>query len=127
MRRDAALPHWIAPGKDTFVAVDEERILGLYCITPIRSGGGSHVSNCGFVTAVEARGRGVARRMCEHAIEYARARGFRAMQFNFVVSTNEAAVHLWQSLGLQIVGTLPGAFEHPKLGEVDAYVMYRRL
>ena len=73
------------------------------------------------------RGRGIARRMAEHSLEAARARGFLAMQFNFVVSSNESAVHLWESLGFEIVGRLPGAFRHPRLGFVDALVMFRRL
>jgi ribosomal protein S18 acetylase RimI-like enzyme len=92
-----------------------------------QQGGGAHVANCGYITSAEARGRGVARAMCLRSLELASARGFRAMQFNFVVSTNERAVRLWQSLGFVIVGTLPGAFAHPTLGDVDAFVMYRRL
>jgi ribosomal protein S18 acetylase RimI-like enzyme len=79
------------------------------------------------VTADWATGRGVARALCAHSLERARARGFRAMQFNFVVSSNERAVRLWQSFGFQIVGRLPGAFLHPGLGYVDAYVMHREL
>jgi ribosomal protein S18 acetylase RimI-like enzyme len=65
--------------------------------------------------------------MCQHSLEYAKTRGFRAMQFNFVVSSNERAVRLWQSMGFEIVGRLPGAFVHPALGTVDALVMYRHL
>jgi GNAT superfamily N-acetyltransferase len=74
-----------------------------------------------------AAGRGVARRMCAHSLEQARGQGYRAMQFNFVVSTNQPAVHLWQSMGFAIVGRLPGAFAHPQVGDVDAYVMYQKL
>ncbi len=79
------------------------------------------------MTAVTATGRGVARAMCEHSLGRARGRGFRAMQFNFVISTNGRAVKLWQSFEFAIVGTLPKAFLHPTLGYVDAYVMYRDL
>jgi ribosomal protein S18 acetylase RimI-like enzyme len=79
------------------------------------------------MTAANATGRGIARLMCEHSLEYARSRGFRAMQFNFVVSTNERAVRLWQSLGFEIVGRLPLAFKHPAQGYVDALVMFRSL
>jgi ribosomal protein S18 acetylase RimI-like enzyme len=79
------------------------------------------------MTAVSAAGRGVARAMCAHSLTHAKNRGFRAMQFNFVVSTNQRAVRLWQSLGFEIVGTLPEAFFHPTAGYVDAYVMYRML
>ena len=79
------------------------------------------------MTHAAAAGRGVARGMCEHSLEHARARGYRAMQFNFVVSTNERAVRLWQSLGFEIVGRLPLAFRHPTRGYVDAFVMYKLL
>jgi ribosomal protein S18 acetylase RimI-like enzyme len=100
---------------------------GTYFLRPNQSGGGNHVANCGYITDVATTGRGVARVMCAHSLEHARARGFRAMQFNFVVSTNERAVRLWKSFGFEIVGTLPGAFCHPRLGYVDAFVMYRTL
>jgi ribosomal protein S18 acetylase RimI-like enzyme len=92
-----------------------------------QQGGGSHVANCGYMTAQEASGLGVARAMCAHSLAHARARGFRAMQFNFVVGSNERAVALWQSFGFEIVGRLAQAFEHPRLGLVDAVVMYRML
>ena len=85
------------------------------------------MANCGYITSVGATGRGVARAMCGHSLEYAKSRGFRAMQFNFVVSTNQRAVALWQSFGFEIVGRLPGAFLHPTAGYVDAYVMYSNL
>jgi ribosomal protein S18 acetylase RimI-like enzyme len=124
---DGALAHWLAADRDSFVAEEAGQVLGTYYIRANQSGGGSHVANCGYITAGTATGRGVARAMCLHSLDYARARGFRAMQFNIVVSTNERAVRLWQSLGFAIVGTLPGAFNHPRLGDVDAYVMYRRL
>ena len=102
-------------------------ILGTYYLRANQPGGGAHVANCGFMTASAAAGRGVARAMCAHALAHARARGFRAMQFNFVVSTNERAVRLWRGLGFEIVGRLPGAFDHPVHGEVDALVMFQRL
>jgi ribosomal protein S18 acetylase RimI-like enzyme len=94
---------------------------------PNQAGGGRHVCNCGYMTAAAATGRGIARLMCEHSLGYARSRGYRAMQFNFVVSTNERAVRLWQSLGFEIVGRLPAAFRHPTHGYVDAFLMYRLL
>lgn len=122
-----ALSYWLGDDRETFVAEDEGRILGTYYIRANQAGGGSHVSNCGYMTSAAATGRGVARQMCEHSLEHARERGFRAMQFNFVVSTNERAVRLWQSLGFEIVGRLPGAFRHPGLGFVDALVMFRGL
>ena len=122
-----ALAYWFGPDKETFVAEDQGVIIGTYYIRPNQSGGGDHVSNCGYMTSAAAAGRGVARRMCEHSLDQARARGFRAMQFNFVVSTNERAVGLWQKLGFQIVGRLPSAFRHPSHGYVDALVMFRSL
>jgi ribosomal protein S18 acetylase RimI-like enzyme len=122
-----ALAFWIAPGSDAFIAEDAGAALGIYFLRPNQRGGGAHVANCGYVTAGHAIGRGVARAMCSHSLDHARARGFRAMQFNIVVSTNERAVRLWQSMGFSIVGRLPGAFAHPHLGDVDAFVMYQRL
>lgn len=127
MSRAAALAYWRSDTQDTFVAEDGEEIVGTYVIRANQQGGGAHVANCGYMTAPWAWGRGIARAMCEHSIGLARERGFRAMQFNFVVSTNERAVRLWQSLGFGIAGRLPGAFAHPSLGDVDALVMFRRL
>ena len=101
--------------------------MGSYYLRANQQGGGSHVANCGYATSVAARGRGVAAAMCAHSLDRARSRGFRAMQFNFVLSTNRRAVHLWQRHGFEIAGTLPKAFLHPALGYVDAYVMYREL
>jgi len=122
-----ALAYWYAADKETFVAEEDGVILGTYYLRPNQAGGGGHVCNCGYMTAAAATGRGVARQMAEHSLQRARARGFRAMQFNFVVSTNDRAVRLWQSLGFDIVGRLPEAFRHPVLGFVDALVMYQAL
>ena len=127
MSEAAALASWRAPETEVFVAVEEGRMLGTYYLRANQAGGGRHVCNCGYMTAAAATGRGVARAMCLHSLERARARGFRAMQFNFVVSTNERAVRLWESLGFDIVGRLPGAFRHPIEDYVDALVMYRTL
>jgi ribosomal protein S18 acetylase RimI-like enzyme len=125
-KRDA-LNYWHAPAHEVFVFEDQGEILGTYFIQTNQQGGGSHIANCGYVTAQHATGRGIARAMCTHSLNHARARGFKAMQFNFVVSTNERAVKLWQSLGFEIVGRLPKAFLHPKQGYVDALVMFRDL
>ena len=127
MSREQALAYWFSDGHTVFVADEDGQILGTYFLHPNQKGGGSHVANCGYITAAAASGRGIARRMCSHSLEYARDHGFRAMQFNFVVSTNERAVRLWESLGFKIVGTLPEAFLHPVKGYTDAYVMYRTL
>jgi L-amino acid N-acyltransferase YncA len=125
--REEALAYWHSPGHEVFVAEANGEILGTYYLRANQKGGGAHVANCGYMTAPWATGRGVARAMCQHSLEHARTRGFRAMQFNFVVSTNERAVRLWQSLGFATVGRLPGAFLHPQFGPVDALVMYRQL
>lgn len=122
-----ALRYWFGQDRDTFVAEENGRVLGTYYLRVNQSGGGRHVANCGYMTSVEATGRGVARSMCEHSLLHARSSGYRAMQFNFVVASNDRAVRLWRSLGFEVVGRLPLAFEHPKLGVVDALIMHRPL
>jgi len=123
LTREQALAYWCAPTNAVFLYDD----VGTYYLRPNHGGGGSHVANCGYVTAPASRGRGIARAMCEHSLAEARGRGFRAMQFNFVVSTNERAVRLWQALGFAIIGRIPGGFVHPTRGEVDALIMHRAL
>ncbi len=119
---------WIERPTATFVAYsDAGQLLGTYLIKPNQPGLGSHVCNCGYVVAPEAQGQGVASALCEHSQQQALAMGFRAMQFNLVVATNERAVRLWQRLGFAVVGTLPGAFRHQQLGLVDALVMFKTL
>ena len=123
----AALAYWTGPDKACFVAEADGRVVGTYYVRANQAGGGRHVCNCGYMVATAAAGRGVARAMCAHSLDEARARGFRAMQFNFVVSTNQRAVALWRSMGFDTVGRLPGAFHHPVQGDVDALVMFRTL
>jgi L-amino acid N-acyltransferase YncA len=125
--RDEALAYWFRPGTRTYVAEKSRRVVGTYILRPNQLGPGSHVANAAFMVPPDARGLGVGRKMAEHSLAEARRVGFRAMQFNFVVSTNESAIHLWQQLGFKIVGTLPGAFCHPRAGYVDVYVMFRSL
>ena len=127
MSKEGALAYWLSAEREVFVAEDNGEIVGTYGLQANQKGGGAHVANCGYMTAVSATGRGVARAMCAHSLDQARERGFRAMQFNFVISTNQRAVRLWQSFGFEIVGRLPGAFQHPTLGYVDAFIMYRDL
>jgi ribosomal protein S18 acetylase RimI-like enzyme len=124
-----AREYWTSIPKQVFVAIDEQtgQLLGTYYVRPNFDGPGSHVCNCGYIVAEDARGRGVASRMCEHSQAEAAARGFRAMQYNLVVSTNERAVRLWKHMGFEIIGTVPGGFRHPRLGFVDAYIMYKVL
>lgn len=129
MGRDDALAYWMNAEKSVFVAEENGRILGTYYLRanqPRRSGGG-HVSNCGYVVAARAAGQGVGRAMCHHSLGEARTRGYKAMQFNLVVSTNEPAVRLWRSCGFTIIGRLPGAFLHPVRGYVDGLVMFQQL
>ena len=124
--REEALAYWFAPAHSVFVAEDPV-ILGSFYLRPNQLGGGDHVANCGYATAPNAAGRGVARAMCARSLDEARARGYAAMQFNIVVSANTRAVALWTGFGFDIVGTVPDGFRHPRIGFVDTYVMYRRL
>lgn len=125
--REEAFRYWFAPDKQVFVAEEEGQVLGTYYLKPNSTGPADHVANAGYMTHPAARGRGVARAMALDSFARAKALGFAAMQFNLVVSTNEAAVHLWQSVGMEVVGRLPRAFRHQALGPVDALVMYRLL
>ena len=119
---------WVQAPSETFVAVDEKAtVLGTYYIKPNQPGLGAHVCNCGYIVAGSARGKGVGSLMCEHSLREAAARGFRAMQYNFVIATNESAIRLWKKHGFAVVGTLPKAFRHPHRGFVDALVMYKHL
>jgi RimJ/RimL family protein N-acetyltransferase len=128
MTEEEAIAYWMGEDRETFVAEgDEGEVLGTYYLKANQAGGGRHVANCGYMTSEAATGRGVARAMCAHSLDRARDRGFRAMQFNFVVSTNERAVRLWESMGFEVVGRLRQAFEHPRLEFVDALVMWREL
>lgn len=127
MTREEALAYWLSPGHEVFVAEEDGRSVATYYLRANQKGGGSHVANCGYVTAPAATGRGVARAMCEHSLDHARRRGFRAMQFNFVVGTNQRALQLWQRCGFEIVGKIPDAFLHPTAGYTAANVMYRLL
>ncbi|MEL7545648.1 MAG: GNAT family N-acetyltransferase [Pseudomonadota bacterium] len=122
-----ALEYWCSADKDTFVAEAESEVVGTYYIRPNYAGGGDHICNCGYVTGARGVGRGVARTMCAHSLEFAKTCGYRGMQFNFVVSANTRAVDLWERFGFEIVGRLPLAFLHPVEGYVDALVMYRAL
>ena len=127
MTRASALAYWFSPGHDVFVAERDGVIAGTYFLKANQKGGGSHVANCGYVVGAAEGARGIGRAMCEDSLQRAKARGFRAMQFNFVVASNERAVRLWQSCGFDIVGRAPLAFDHPTLGPVDALVMHRPL
>ena len=126
--REDSHEYWFAPRATTFVAVKgEERVLGMYKLQPSHAGRGDHVANASYMVSPNAQGVGVGRLLGEHSIEEARRQRYLAMQFNYVVSTNNAAINLWKRLGFSIVGTLPKAYRHRRLGYVDAYVMYKLL
>lgn len=123
----AARTYWMDSPAACYVVEEADQVLGTYYIRTNQAGGGAHVCNCGYMTAPAAQGRGLARAMCEASQDQARALGYKAMQFNFVLSTNIVAVGLWQRLGFEVVGQLPRAFNHPSKGLIDALVMYKWL
>jgi len=125
--REEALAYWFRADTHTYIAEQEKKIVGTYILRANQGGAGSHVANAAFMVAPNAQGQGIGRAMGEHCLSEARRLGFRAMQFNLVISANESAIRLWQQLGFKIVGTLPGAFRHPQKGYVDVYVMFRSL
>jgi GNAT superfamily N-acetyltransferase len=126
--REAAQGYWLGAGVRTFVATSGGgRMMGMYRLVPNQVGRGQHVANASFMVNPAAQGAGVGYRLGEHCLDQARRAGFLAMQFNYVVSTNTAAIRLWKKLGFAITGTLPKAFRHKRLGYVDAYVMYQLL
>jgi GNAT superfamily N-acetyltransferase len=127
MTRDEALAYWLSPAHEAYLAEERDVVLGTYFLRANKAGGGAHVANAAYMVAPAATGRGIAQAMCDHSLGRARERGFLAMQFNFVVATNERAVRLWQHAGFAIVGRVPKAFRHPSLGLVDALVMHRFL
>jgi L-amino acid N-acyltransferase YncA len=129
MSDDDARAYWLGPGISSWVAEDEsdERILGMYKLIPNRRDRGSHIGNASFMVDPNSQGRRIGETLGRHCLHEAKRAGYLAIQYNFVVSTNTAAVRLWRKLGFEIVGTLPKVFRHEELGLVDAYVMYRTL
>lgn len=127
IHEDAARNVWITAPKQTFVARNGSEILGTYYLKANQPGLGDHVCNCGYVVAASARGQGIAGKMCNHSQVAARNAGFHAMQYNLVAASNTGAVRLWQKMDFEIIGTLPQAFRHAKLGLTDAHVMYKIL
>lgn len=125
--REQGLQLWLELPLHTFVAEEDGEFLGSYYLKANAAGPGKHVCNCGYMVSEAARGKGVARLMCEHSQRVATDAGFLAMQFNSVVSSNEVAVALWQKLGFDVVGRLPRAYRHARLGLVDCLVMFKWL
>ncbi|MGO8715978.1 MAG: N-acetyltransferase family protein [Smithella sp.] len=125
--KEEGLKIWMETPVATYVAISDGKIAGTYFLKKNQPGLGAHVCNAGYAVSPLFRGHGIGRAMCEHSILEARRLGFKAMQYNLVVSTNTIAVNLWQDCGFQIIGTLPMAFDHMEKGLVDAYVMYQLL
>lgn len=127
MTEAQTLDYWTGGEKRVFVAEEAGEILGTYYVVRNFKGAGSHVCNCGYITATQARGKGVARALLAHSLDTAKRLGFRAMQYNSVIATNTRAIAIWERAGFEVVGRLPEAFDHPEHGFVDALVMYRAL
>ena len=122
-----ALKIWMNTPRKTYVVVEGEQIVGTYFLKTNQAGPGNHVCNCGYMVSSKTRGKGLATEMCQHSQKLALELGYKAMQFNFVASSNKGAVRLWVKLGFKTVGRLPKAFNHPKKGYIDALVMYKWL
>ncbi|MCH9814162.1 MAG: GNAT family N-acetyltransferase [Epsilonproteobacteria bacterium] len=125
--KDEAMHFWVSLPQQTFVCEDDGKIIGTYYLKANQIGRGDHVCNCGYMVSSKARGKGIATAMCEHSQLTAKALGYKAMQFNFVASSNVGAIALWHKLGFKTVGCLPKAFDHPRLGYIDALVLYKWL
>ena len=119
--------YWMDRAIAVYVAEEDGQLVGTYCLRMNLPGLGSHVANAGYMVVPTESGRGIGSRMCEHSLQEARSKGFEAMQFNAVVSTNHRAVALWKRHGFAIIGTVPKAFKHRVLGPVDLYIMHRFL
>ena len=119
--------HWLAPYMHTWVLEESGEILGTYILKPNQIDLGSHVANASYMVHPGHQGKGLGSMLCEHSLEQARALGFHSIIFNIVVSTNTAAVKLWEKFDFRIIGTIPEAFNHRERGLVAAYIMYRKL
>jgi L-amino acid N-acyltransferase YncA len=125
--REIMLDYWCGHGKHTYVATDNEELVGTFVIKDNQPGLGSHIANAGYMVSEKAFGKGVGKTMGEFSLEESRRLGYKAMQFNFVVKSNARAVQLWQRLGFDIIGEIPDAFNHKENGLTNAYIMYRKL
>lgn len=119
--------HWFAPKMQTFVAEEQGQVLGTYILKPNHIDRGSHIANAAYMVHPQAQGKGIGTQLCEHSLLLAKEGGFIGMQFNLVVSTNQAAVAIWKKFGFQVIGTTPNGFRHQILGLVDTYIMYKSL
>ena len=125
--KEDALNIWLKAPRKTYVVLENDTILGTYYIKTNQYGPGKHVCNCGYMVSTQARGKGLATSMCNHSQVIAKDLGYKAMQYNFVASSNEGAIRLWAKLGFETIGTIPKGFNHPDQGYIDALVMYKWL
>lgn len=125
--REDIFEYWFRPSCTSYVAEDRGWILGMYKLFPNQRDLGSHIAGASFMVAPGQQGRGIGKMMGFHCLKEAKNAGFAALQFNYVISSNEASVRLWKKLGFSIIGTIPSGFKHAKLGFVDVYIMYRSL
>jgi ribosomal protein S18 acetylase RimI-like enzyme len=125
--KDQARVYWISDAAATYVATCADRVVGTYYIKTNQPGGGAHICNCGYIVSPDARGQGLASQMCKASQTQARALGYTAMQYNFVLESNAGAVRLWHRHGFVTIGTIPDAFHHPTDGMVRAFVMHKQL
>ncbi len=125
--KEEMLDYWFDKKKYTYVAEIENQVVGMFFMTDNQKGLGNHIANAGYMVAPNLQVKGIGRAMCEFSLTEAKRLGYKAMQFNIVVKTNEKAVYLWQSLGFQIIGEIPEAFQHSELGLVNAFIMYKKL
>lgn len=125
--KEKMLAFWFGADKKTYVSVWENEIVGTFFIKENQPDLGAHVANAGYMVSAKAKGKGIGRKMAEFSLDEARKFGFKAMQFNFVVKSNENAVGLWKSLGFEVIGEIPEAFQHKELGLTNALIMYRKL
>jgi L-amino acid N-acyltransferase YncA len=125
--KEKMLTYWFSADKKTYVAEENNEILGTFYLKENQMDLGSHIVNAGYMVSENARGKGLGKTMAEFSLIEARRLGFRAMQFNLVVKTNEKAVRLWLKMGFSIIGEIPEAYKHSEFGYVNAYIMYQKL
>lgn len=125
--REKMLEYWFAADKETYVAVSENEIVGTFFIKANQPDLGSHICNAGYMVSSKTKGKGIGRKMVEFSLTEGKNLGYQAMQFNFVVKSNEIAVKLWLALGFEIIGEIPEAFQHKENGLTNALIMYRKL
>jgi GNAT superfamily N-acetyltransferase len=127
MPKQDMLNYWLSADKHTYTALEDDQIVGTFFMKDNQMGLGAHIANAGYATLPTVGGQGIGKAMGLFSMDEARRLGYQAMQFNIVVKTNERAVRLWQTIGFQIIGEIPEAFQHQTLGLVNAYVMYQKL